>query len=142
MAASTTTTLWRIDAGHRGRPPHQSNEDLAPKGVVLNILAAGVDGPVDPMFAAGRTSEGENVRKSLDLGCSLKVNFLRNESVGSLITQADDLDNRIKTLFDALRMPCVGERKGRNVDPDSPPSWTSAPLRLPVRRPAIGRTPC
>jgi hypothetical protein len=23
--ASTTTTLWRSDAGHRGRPPHQSN---------------------------------------------------------------------------------------------------------------------
>ena len=21
--ASTTTTLWRFDAGHRGRPPHQ-----------------------------------------------------------------------------------------------------------------------
>jgi hypothetical protein len=24
-----TTTLWRLDAGHRGRPPHQFNANLS-----------------------------------------------------------------------------------------------------------------
>jgi len=28
--ATTTTILWRSDAGHRGRPPHQSNENSSP----------------------------------------------------------------------------------------------------------------
>src|ERR1700747_3171775 len=45
------------------------------------------------------------VRKSLDLNCSLEILFLRQEDPGSLILQGGDVDNRIKTLFDALRMP-------------------------------------
>ena len=45
------------------------------------------------------------VRKSLDLTCSLDILFLRQEDPGSLILQGGDLDGRIKTLFDALRMP-------------------------------------
>src|SRR6187397_3050423 len=45
------------------------------------------------------------VRKSLDLMCSLDILFLRQEQPGSLILQGGDLDGRIKTLFDGLRMP-------------------------------------
>jgi hypothetical protein len=45
------------------------------------------------------------VRKSLDLNCSLEILFLRQEDPGSLVLQGGDLDNRIKTLFDALRVP-------------------------------------
>jgi hypothetical protein len=45
------------------------------------------------------------IRKSLDLNCQLKINFLRQEDPGSLVLQGGDLDNRIKTLFDALRIP-------------------------------------
>ena len=47
------------------------------------------------------------VRKSLDLMCSLEVLFLRQEEPGSLVLQGGDLDGRIKTLFDALRVPTV-----------------------------------
>ncbi len=47
------------------------------------------------------------VRKSLDLTCSLEILFLRQEAPGELILQGGDLDGRIKTLFDALRMPSV-----------------------------------
>jgi len=36
---------------------------------------------------------------------SLDITFLRPEAPGSLITQGGDIDNRIKTLLDALRMP-------------------------------------
>jgi hypothetical protein len=38
------------------------------------------------------------------LACSLDITFLRRESPGAIV-QGGDLDNRIKTLFDALRMP-------------------------------------
>ena len=45
------------------------------------------------------------VRKSLDLNCSLKIMFLRQEDPGELVLQGGDFDGRIKTLFDALRVP-------------------------------------
>lgn len=40
----------------------------------------------------------------------LHITFMRPEEPGSLITQGGDIDNRLKTLFDALRIPkAVGE---------------------------------
>lgn len=45
----------------------------------------------------------------LNFVCSLDILFLRPEAPGALITQGGDLDNRIKVLFDALRMPTQGE---------------------------------
>ncbi len=47
------------------------------------------------------------VRKSLDLVCALDILFLRQDDPGELVLQGGDLDNRIKTLFDALRVPDV-----------------------------------
>jgi hypothetical protein len=44
------------------------------------------------------------VRDSLALQCGLKVTFLRKEEPGRLY-QGGDLDNRLKTLFDALSVP-------------------------------------
>jgi hypothetical protein len=49
------------------------------------------------------------VRESMALVCGLKVLFLRKEEPGNLILQGGDLDNRIKTLFDGLRVPSEGE---------------------------------
>ncbi|WP_411341383.1 hypothetical protein V6U71_05955 [Sphingopyxis sp. J-6] len=45
------------------------------------------------------------VAKALDLNCSLKVLFLRQEDPGSLLLNGGDLDGRIKMLCDALKMP-------------------------------------
>ncbi len=45
------------------------------------------------------------VRKSLEINCSLKILFLRQEDPGNLISQAGDIDNRIKTLLDGLKVP-------------------------------------
>lgn len=45
------------------------------------------------------------VSKDLYLVCELSIFMLRPEPPGSLITQGGDIDNRLKTLFDALRMP-------------------------------------
>ena len=57
------------------------------------------------------------VRESLALACGLKITFLRKEEPGSLISQGGDLDNRIKTLFDALRMPTESEvREDDQID--------------------------
>ncbi len=44
------------------------------------------------------------VRKEWRLTCSLEILFLRHDPPGSII-RAGDLDNRVKTLVDALRMP-------------------------------------
>lgn len=49
------------------------------------------------------------VRESMALTCGLKITFLRKEEPGGLISQGGDLDNRIKVLFDALRMPSESE---------------------------------
>ena len=45
------------------------------------------------------------VTGELDLLCSLDIQFFRREAPGGLIQQGGDIDNRIKTLFDALRVP-------------------------------------
>lgn len=44
------------------------------------------------------------VRESFALRCGLKIKFLRKEEPGKLIQQGD-IDNRLKTLFDALSVP-------------------------------------
>lgn len=44
------------------------------------------------------------IRNSLALQCALKIIFLRKEEPGK-VYQGGDLDNRIKTLFDALSVP-------------------------------------
>jgi hypothetical protein len=39
------------------------------------------------------------------LACALDILFLRRDQPGDLIKHGGDIDNRIKVLFDALRMP-------------------------------------
>lgn len=60
------------------------------------------------------------VTNSLCLKCSLEILFLRREEAGNFVS-GGDIDNRIKVLFDALRMPTecsqiVGE-KSSDEDP-------------------------
>jgi hypothetical protein len=45
------------------------------------------------------------VTKKLDLYAELNVLFLRPQPRGQLITDGGDIDNRLKTLLDALRIP-------------------------------------
>ena len=49
------------------------------------------------------------IRESVGLACSLDIVFMRKGEIGSLVSQDGDLDNRIKTLFDGLRMPTPSE---------------------------------
>lgn len=45
------------------------------------------------------------VRSDLFLTCTIDILFLRQDGPGSSFTHAGDLDNRIKTFFDGLKMP-------------------------------------
>jgi hypothetical protein len=74
------------------RPVHPTEIDLC--GPIL------VDGSVGYIPA---------VRKSLQLVCAIDILFLRHEEPGSLVLQGGDLDNRIKCLFDGLRVPSPDE---------------------------------
>jgi hypothetical protein len=49
------------------------------------------------------------VTKELELICGLDIQFFRREAPGGLIQRGGDIDNRIKTLFDALRVPDEGQ---------------------------------
>jgi hypothetical protein len=61
------------------------------------------------------------VRDALHLACELDILFLRNDAPGSLVKSGGDLDNRIKTLFDGLRLPSDDEMKVG--EPDSDPCY-------------------
>jgi hypothetical protein len=48
------------------------------------------------------------VTEDLDLLCALDILFLRPDRPGDLIW-GGDIDNRLKTLFDAMRIPVANE---------------------------------
>lgn len=45
------------------------------------------------------------ISKRNDLRCELEVTFLRQQAPGQLIGDGGDIDNRVKTLLDALSVP-------------------------------------
>src|SRR3989442_17286 len=56
------------------------------------------------------------------VACGLDILFLRRDQPGNLIQSGGDIDNRIKVLFDALRMP-------QNCDEvDGPPEQDDNPF--------------
>ena len=61
------------------------------------------------------------IRKSLGLACALDITFLRQEDPGSLVLQGGDIDGRMKTLFDALRMPSPQEEEAAGITPTNDP---------------------
>jgi hypothetical protein len=53
-------------------------------------------------------------RKEWHLRCSIDVLFLRREKPGNIFMRGD-IDNRLKTIFDALQMPRLGQDIGNEV---------------------------
>jgi hypothetical protein len=51
-------------------------------------------------------------KSSFKVKCGLEITMLVNHDVASVLTQAGDLDNRLKTLFDGLRCP-IGQQEMR-----------------------------
>lgn len=59
------------------------------------------------------------VTQRLDLYVELSVLLFRQQPRGALITDGGDIDNRLKTLLDGLRVP-HGSNEGRQTLPDQP----------------------
>src|SRR5467141_3966724 len=55
------------------------------------------------------------VRKSAHLIAELDILLLRDEVPGRIIVGGGDIDNRLKTLFDALRCPHTAEEAGSQL---------------------------
>lgn len=58
----------------------------------------------------------------LELVCGLNILFLRHDQPGKTLIQSGDIDNRLKTLFDALRRPLSTE------EVSGPPTADENPL--------------
>jgi hypothetical protein len=61
------------------------------------------------------------VNKRFDLVCALNILFLRRGNPGSLILPGGDVDNRIKTLLDALKTPLECNQVDGPPGPDEDP---------------------
>jgi hypothetical protein len=57
------------------------------------------------------------------LACELSITFLRQQRPGQLLGEGGDIDNRLKTLLDALRMPKKDEAQQAQIEsrPDDDP---------------------
>jgi hypothetical protein len=101
-------------------------------GVFVGVLAGHDDKEKLAYAQAGLNYLGEKwnrlgfkfvplVTEDLCLQCSLEILFLRPSDSGALI-QGGDLDNRLKTLFDGLRLPDnLDEIDGSVPGPDETP---------------------
>ena len=84
-----------IESHHRGDTPENIQHNSIRSGPHIDLC--------EPIIKRDHTFL-PLVRDLLALQCGLKIIFLRKESPGK-IYQGGDLDNRLKTLFDALSIP-------------------------------------
>lgn len=85
----------------------QAKLDTLPEGV-LKGREVEVPRPLEIMYffvALGGFCFVPIIHRPHELVCALDILFLRREKPGAIIRHGGDLDNRLKTLFDALRMP-------------------------------------
>lgn len=81
-------------------------------------------GNVSLIFRVGQFRFVPLVTRRLQLVCRMDTLFLRRAAPGALIKHGGDIDNRLKTLFDALRVPTdVGE-----LPPDDVPTQDEDPF--------------
>ncbi|MEK6717478.1 MAG: hypothetical protein AABZ16_08295 [candidate division NC10 bacterium] len=64
------------------------------------------------------------VSSKIFLTAKIDVEFFRPQSPGDLVKHGGDLDNRMKTLLDALRMP----KDGNELPPDDSPGGDETPF--------------
>jgi hypothetical protein len=56
------------------------------------------------------------VTRKNHLACELNITFLRQQPPGQLLGEGGDIDNRLKTLSDALRMPSTAEAQQAQIE--------------------------
>ena len=64
------------------------------------------------------------VQSRMNLIADIDITLMRPEEPGAIVTQTGDIDNRLKTLFDALRMP----QKTNEIPGDCSPDTTDSPF--------------
>jgi len=85
----------------------QARSEALPHGV-LKGREVEVPRPLEVMYFAvvlGGFHFVPIIHRPHELACSLDILFLRRERPGAIVQHGGDLDNRLKTLFDGLRMP-------------------------------------
>lgn len=88
---------------------------------VAGALLAGAPGPGSRSVLVDKDGLrfAPLVTRRLDLYAELGVLLFRQQPRGTLITDGGDLDNRLKTLLDGLRIP-RGANEGRHSPPEEP----------------------
>ncbi len=58
----------------------------------------------------------------VETACAVDILFLRRDDPGKIVSGGGDIDNRLKTLIDALKMPKTGELRPQDtpIDGESP----------------------
>jgi hypothetical protein len=107
LARTARTTPLHLGAGFfGGGPPQFSPADLPDWSDPIPPL---IEGQIDLCAPIKKSTIKETfvplARKSLYLGCNVDILFLRHDEPFKLMKDGGDLDNRLKTLFDGLRMP-------------------------------------
>lgn len=95
--------VWRSVFTHPDALAHKAPTGVAAFGGEPDQLEPLVDVVAD-MYRENNYKFVPLVIKDWDLACEIDVLFLRYDPPGSLV-HAGDLDNRLKTLIDALRKP-------------------------------------
>jgi hypothetical protein len=98
--------------------PDKDDEDIEVDGAPANVRIARNFRRLRQPIVRGGHNYLPLVRADLFLTCTLDILFLRKDGPGETLTHAGDLDNRIKTLFDGLRMPEGNEPKPPDVVTD------------------------
>lgn len=99
---------------------HHSEGDVAPQKIkVKGGIATDLCAPI----IVGNSAFVPLVRESLSLQCSLRILFMRKEPRGGVLAGRGDIDNRLKTLLDALSVPNADQEKSGPTEgpPNGPP---------------------
>jgi hypothetical protein len=121
--ARTARTIPNPGAGYYvGREPIWSPSELPNYDEPIPPLREGQTDFCAPIPVLNVGSFIPLVRNSLYLACELDILFLRHDDDLRVLQKGGDLDNRIKTLFDGLKMPKQVEEQG-GVKPAANPLY-------------------
>jgi hypothetical protein len=111
------TELWALDSRLKRLADGFSETYDAKTGVTTRITS--LDNIAKP-YGTGGIKWVPLIAENAGVACGLDILFLRHEPKGGIV-QSGDLDNRINTLFDALRIPDQKQIPD-TVDPGKEPS--------------------
>jgi hypothetical protein len=105
------------------QPPLKEHRSLfdpgyEPAGIGGNVVVARHD-EVSVVQRVGAYEFASVVHSALALVADLTITFLRPGPPGAIVTQGGDIDNRIKTLLDALKVPDSPDALPKGASPSA-----------------------